>query len=207
MYLLVYNERREVTVARPREFDLDAATDKALRVFWEKGYEATSLSDLTEAIGINRPSFYAAFQSKEALFHRVLDRYAEGPGAPVAAALSAGTAREVVARLLAFHADAAGDPARPSGCLLVQGALACSEESHGVRDELTKRRHAGERALRERLKRAKAQGDLGEDANAADLARYVWTFCQGMAVQAAGGASRADLRRIAAQVLKSWPSK
>jgi AcrR family transcriptional regulator len=199
--------KQEVHMARPREFDLDAATDKALRVFWEKGYEATSLSDLTEAIGINRPSFYAAFQSKEALFHRALDRYVSGPGAPIAAALAAGTAREVVARLLSFYADAAGDPARPSGCLLVQGALACSDEARGVRDELTRRRDAGERALRDRLKRAKVQGDLGEDANPADLARYVWTVCQGMAVQAAGGASRADLRRVAAHVLKSWPSK
>jgi AcrR family transcriptional regulator len=194
-------------MARPREFDLDAATEAALRLFWEKGYEATSLSDLTEAIGINRPSFYAAFQSKEALFRRVLDRYVEGPGAPVATALSARTAREVVTELLSFYADAAGDPSRPPGCLLVQGALACGEESHAVRDELSKRRAAGERALRERLRQARAEGDLDGDANAADLARYVWTFCQGMAVQAAGGASRADLRRIAAEFLKTWPSK
>jgi AcrR family transcriptional regulator len=193
-------------MARPREFDLDLATDAALRVFWEKGYEATSLADLTEAIGINRPSFYAAFESKEALFKRVLDRYAEGSGA-ISEALSAKTAREVVSGLLAFYADAAGNPGRPRGCLLVQAALVCGKENHGVRDELSKRRAAGERALRGRLTRAKAEGDLDEDANAADLARYVWTMCQGMAVQAAGGASRGELRKVAAEVMKGWPSK
>ena len=194
-------------MARPREFDLDAATDTALRLFWEKGYEATSLTDLTDAIGINRPSFYAAFESKKELFNRVLDRYAAGPGAPVLAALSAETAREVVAALHSFYADAAGDPARPRGCLLVQGALACGEDSHAVRDALTERRASVERAIRDRFKRAKAEGDLGADASPADLARYVWTFCLGMAVQAAGGASRADLRRTAAEVLRGWPSK
>jgi AcrR family transcriptional regulator len=162
---------------------------------------------LTDAMGINRPSFYAAFESKEALFGRVIDRYVEGPGAPVAAALSAKTSREVVSALLSFYADAAGDPSRPRGCLLVQGALACGEDSHGVRDALRERRAAGERALRERLKRAKAEGDLAGDANPADLARYVWTLCQGMAVQAAGGASRADLRRVASVVLDAWPSR
>jgi hypothetical protein len=137
----------------------------------------------------------------------VLDRYAEGPGAPVGVALAAPTAREVVTQLLSFYADAAGDPARPRGCLLVQGALACGEESHAIRDELSRRRAAIERALRERLKRAKAEGELGDDASPTDLARYVWTVCQGMAVQAAGGASRADLQRVAREVLKGWPSK
>ncbi len=193
-------------MARPREFDLDEATEAALRVFWDRGYEAASLADLTAAMGINRPSFYAAFGSKEALFTRVLDRYVDGPAAPVGAALLAPTAREVVRDLLAFYADSAGDPERPRGCLLVQGALACGEESHAVRDALRERRAAGERALRDRLRRAKAEGDLPPDASPADLARYVWTLCQGMAVQAAGGASRGELRRVAAECLKAWPS-
>ncbi len=191
-------------MARPREFDLDVATDKAMKLFWEKGYEATSLSDLTDAMGINRPSFYAAFESKEALFGQALDRYVNGPGAGVAVALSAKTAREAVSELLSFYADAAGDPSRPRGCLLVQGALACGEANHGIREELAKRREAGQRALQERFKRAKAEGDLASDANPGDLARYVWTVCQGMAVQAAGGATRGELRRVAAEVMKGW---
>jgi AcrR family transcriptional regulator len=194
-------------MARPRAFDLDIATDAALHLFWQKGYGGTSLADLTEAMGINRPSFYAAFGSKEALFHRVIERYIEGPGANISAALQEKSAREVVASMLAGYADAPGDPLRPKGCLLVQGALACSAEEQGIRDELAACRAAGERALRDRLKRAKAEGDLANDENPADLARYVWTVCQGMAVQAAGGATRAELRRVADQVMKSFPDR
>jgi AcrR family transcriptional regulator len=194
-------------MARPRAFDLDTATDAALHLFWQKGYGGTSLADLTAAMGINRPSFYAAFGSKEALFHRVVERYIEGPGANVAAALREKSAREVVASLLAAYADAPADSTREKGCFLVQGALACSAEDHAIRDKLAACRAAGERALRDRLKRAKGEGDLPSDENPADLARYVWTMCQGMAVQAAGGATRADLRRVAEHVMKSFPTK
>jgi hypothetical protein len=88
----------------------------------------------------------------------------------------------------------------------VQGGLACSAEDQAIRDELTAVRAAGERALRERLRRAKAEGDLPDDESPTDLARMIWTICQGMAVQAASGATRAELRRVVARVMKSWPS-
>jgi AcrR family transcriptional regulator len=193
-------------MARPRAFDLDTATDAALHLFWQRGYGGTSLSDLTEAMGINRPSFYAAFGSKEALFRRVIERYVGGPGSNATTALHQKTARAVVESLLMGYADAPGDPSRPKGCLLVQGGLACSAEDQAIRDELTAVRAAGERALRERLRRAKAEGDLPDDESPTDLARMIWTICQGMAVQAASGATRAELRRVVARVMKSWPS-
>ena len=109
-----------------RGFDAAEALDKALHVFWQHGYEGASLSDLTEAMGINRPSLYAAFGNKEELFRRALDRYAEkGPGAVHRKALAEPTARAVVERLLNGVAEFLTEPNNPPGCLAVQGALSC----------------------------------------------------------------------------------
>lgn len=193
-------------VGRPRAFDVDRALDRALQVFWEKGYEGTSLSDLTAAMVINRPSLYAAFGNKEALFRKALDSYAERQSAHVIQALSEPTARAVVERLLLAAADSQTDPRHPRGCLMVQGALSCGETANPIRLELNSRRAAGEAALRKRFARAKGQGDLPATASPGDLARYVMTVVQGMAVQATGGASRKDLRRVAQTALRAWPS-
>ncbi|MEN3334372.1 MAG: hypothetical protein V7641_3737 [Blastocatellia bacterium] len=192
-------------MGRPRAFDVDEALDRALQVFWRKGYQGTSLSDLTRAMGINRPSLYAAFGDKQSLFRKVLDRYADGPAAYVREALNKPTARAVVERLLGGAIDLLSDPRTPQGCLTVQGALSCGEAIDAVRQELNTRRAAGEAAIRERFERAKAEGDLPKDANPGDLARYVATVMHGLSVQAAGGASRAELRRIARTALRAWP--
>src|SRR2546423_9970140 len=106
------------SIGRPRAFDVDLALDRALHVFWRKGYEGASLSDLTQAMGINRPSIYAAFGDKEALFRKVLDRYAEGPTAHVMKALEHADARVAMERLLLGAADAATSPSWPAGCLM-----------------------------------------------------------------------------------------
>ena len=190
---------------RPRSFDLNQALDRALQVFWRKGYEGTSLSDLTEAMGINRPSLYAAFGDKEALFRKALDRYAEGPASYVRQALSQPTSREAVKMLLRSSADLLSDPRNPPGCLNIRGALACGEGAEGIRRELALRRAAGEALIRKRLKRAQAEGDLPSHANPADLARYITTVLHGMSVQAAGGATRAELQRVAQTALRAWP--
>lgn len=190
---------------RPRAFDPEQALNGALQVFWRKGYEGTSLADLTEAMGINRPSLYATFGDKEALFRRVLDRYAEGPASYVRTALKEPTARAVVEHLLRRSAELLGDPYHPRGCLHVQGGLACGDLAEPVRQELVGRRAAGEAAIRKRLKQAKSEGDLPADANPADLARYIVTVLHGMAVQAAGGATRGELRRVAETALRAWP--
>jgi len=190
---------------RPRSFDLDKALDAATQVFWREGYQGASLSDLTEAMGINRPSLYAAFGNKETLFHKVIDRYARGRAAYVREALKQPTARAVTEQLLRGAADLLTDPQHPTGCLLVQGALVCGEDSDCIRQALVSRRVAIEAALRRRFQRAKEEGDLAADTNPADLSRYVITISQGMAVQAAGGASRADLQRVVATAMRSWP--
>lgn len=199
--------REAVQKGRPREFDADKVLDKALHVFWERGYEGTSLSDLTEAMGINRPSLYAAFGNKEELFRRALDRYAEkGPGAVHREALAEPTAKGVVEHLIRSVALNLTDPCNPPGCLAVQGALTCGDAAESIKQELCKRRAAGEQELRQRFERAKIEGDLSPESDPAALARYVMTITQGMSVQAAGGASRADLLAVAELALKAWPA-
>jgi AcrR family transcriptional regulator len=194
-----------MTIGRPREFDTEKALDLAMELFWRKGYEGTSLSDLTSTMGITRPSLYAAFGNKEALFRIVLDRYEASAGKYRSDALKAPTARAVAQKLLQGAADLHGDKSNPAGCLGVQGALACGDEAEPIRRELISRRSAGEDAVRRRLKRAKAVGDLPADSDPADLARYLSVVIYGMTVQAAGGASRKELRSVADLALRQWP--
>jgi AcrR family transcriptional regulator len=190
---------------RPRSFDIDSALDRVLLVFWRKGFEGASLSDLTKAVGVSRPSLYAAFGDKEALFHKALDRYLDGPAAYVQEALKEPSARAVVERLLRGAANSNTAPRSPGGCLMVQGALACGEAADSIRQELTAHRAAGEAAIRRRLQRAKSEGDLSTDADPADLACYIATILYGMAVQAAGGASRDKLQHIVGMALRTLP--
>lgn len=189
---------------RPREFDIDQALQRAMLLFWRQGYEGTSLSDLTRELGLTRTSLYAAFGSKEALFLKALDLYEERAGYR-AAALTARTARDYARALLEGAADLHGDQKNPAGCLGVQGALVCAPESNGIRNELIRRRKVGESIIRDRLKRAKAEGDLPADADAADLARYLSILIYGITVQAAGGATRKELRSAAELALRNWP--
>jgi AcrR family transcriptional regulator len=196
-------------LGRPRAFDCQQALDRALHVFWEKGYEGASLTDLTRAMGINRPSLYAAFGNKEALFRKVLDRYLAASAPVMREALREPTARAVVARFLHAVADSVADPKNPRGCLIVKSAFSCGDDSNALRDELIAQRAAGFAALRERFKKARAEGDLPSEADPAALARYVSVLSYGMAVEAVNGsgrASRADLRRLVDVVLASWPS-
>src|ERR1700693_3705417 len=192
-------------MGRPRSFDLDEALDRALQVFWRKGYEGASLSDLTKAVGVNRPSLYAAFGDKKALFRKALERYLTGPAAYTQEALKEPTARAVVERLLQGAADLNAAPRNPGGCLMVQGALASGAAGDSLRQELVACRAAGEAALRSRFQRAKSERDLPTDTDPADLARYLATIIYGMAVQAAGGASRDKLQHVVEMTLRTLP--
>ena len=138
---------------RPRSFDADKALGRALKVFWSKGYEGATLPDLTEAMGINRPSLYAAFGNKESLFRQVLERY-ESRAGYACDALAAPTARGVAERLLYGAAENTTKPGHPRGCLMVRAALTCGDESASIRRDLCARRDAGEGALRGRFERA-----------------------------------------------------
>ncbi|WP_242906123.1 TetR/AcrR family transcriptional regulator [Actinomadura terrae] len=194
-----------MATGRPREFDVDERLDRALTVFWRQGYEGTALSDLTRAMGINRPSLYAAYGNKETLFRKALDRYVEGPASYVHTALTKPTAHAVAEALLfgAVEVVTRG----PGGCLIVQAALATGEQNNAVREEIASRRRAGECDLAARFERARAEGDLPPNIDCDALARYVWSISYGVSVQAAGGASRDDLRKVVELALALWPEQ
>ncbi|MFJ1456364.1 TetR/AcrR family transcriptional regulator [Nocardia sp. N2S4-5] len=185
---------------RPRSFDVDAALDRALEAFWRQGYEGTSLTDLTTAMGINKPSLYAAFGNKEELFGKVLARYLGGPGAYVDEALNAATGREVIERLIHGAIDLTAGEGTPHGCLCVKTVQASGPEAHAAHRDAVAARKAGEVALRKRLEQAT---DLPSRHEPATLAALVHTVSDGIAVQAAAGRSRAELRRIGNLALRA----
>lgn len=190
---------------RPREFDADKALQAALLLFWRHGFEGTSLAALCDAMGINTPSLYATFGNKEALFRKALDLYLQKPASYLPNALRERTARRVVQKLFRGAIDMVMHPQHPDGCLLVHGALAAGPDAEWVRKELNTRRARAELVIRRRFEQAIRDGDLPRRVNAAKLARYVATVIWGMSVQAAGGATRAQLRSIAEQALQAWP--
>jgi AcrR family transcriptional regulator len=192
-------------MARPRSFDRDDALDRAMRLFWRYGYAGTSLEDLTAELGIAKPSLYAAFGNKRALFELALDRYAAVTRVNVERALAEPRAEDVARRFLHEYVDVPEE--LPRGCLFVQGATACSAESEDVKAAVLLRRRVAEQLLTERLVRAQEEGDLPADAAPADLARYLATVVQGLAVQATSGATAAQLRRVADLALEAWPKR
>jgi len=194
-----------VAVGRPRGFCKDEALDRALQVFWRKGFEGASICDLTEAMGINPPSLYAAFGNKEQLFRQALDRYADVHAAARTEALAAPRAREAMAVLLRQTARSLTDKSSPAGCLYVQGIAGAGEHASCIREMLSEKRASHEKDIRDRLKRAKVEGELPADADPAALARYLSAIMQGMSVQAAGGANRKELERVAELALQAWP--
>src|SRR5580704_17009817 len=143
IYLLIGMKREKITsvVGRPRAFDTEQALDRAMQVFWRQGYLGASLSDLTNAMGINRPSLHAAFSNKKSLFRKALAHYAKGPSSYLSEALQELTARAVVERLLQGVVDLLTDPRTPTTCLWVHGALSCGDDS--LREEFAAQRRTG----------------------------------------------------------------
>jgi AcrR family transcriptional regulator len=193
-------------MGRPREFDPDEALERALEVFWRNGYEGASIAELTHAMGINPPSLYAAFGNKEQLFRKALDRYARQRTRYWDEALEMPTARGMVEHLLRRSADFLTEEDNPPGCLFVRSALSCGDAGDAIQRELAERRATGEARVRARLARAKRNGELPPDLKPADFARYLLTILEGMAVQAAEGATRQELRKVADMALRAWPA-
>jgi AcrR family transcriptional regulator len=191
-------------MARTRVLDIDRAIETATELFWRNGYERTSLADLTEAMGVTPPSFYFAFGSKEGLFREVLKHYAKTRLSYAEEALSEPTARAVAEQMLYRLADLYTDPAYPPGCLAVNCALPCAD-ADPIRREMASLREARRARLRERFRQAQACGDLAEDQDADELARFVLVVGWGMAHDAQSGATRENLHRTVARALKGWP--
>ncbi|MFI6265037.1 TetR/AcrR family transcriptional regulator [Micromonospora sp. NPDC051006] len=189
---------------RPRGFDTEQALDRAMEVFWRHGYEGASLTDLTAAMGINKPSLYAAYGNKEGLFRKVVARYADVEMAYARDALDQPTAHQVAAVLLRENVVALTRPDRPAGCLSVQGGTACGTENAAISEFLAASRLAGEQALAARFARAVDEGDLPPDVDAAALARFLSVVTEGHAVHAAAGAQRSQLEQSAEIALHAF---
>ncbi|WP_300975476.1 TetR/AcrR family transcriptional regulator [Sphingomonas sp. LHG3406-1] len=197
----------KVCKGRPREFDVDDALAAALRVFWSKGYEGASLTDLTEAMGITRPSLYAAFGNKEALFRKALDLYEREKLAYVGEALAAPTSRQVAERMLTGALEMQTSECEPRGCLRVISTMSCGAEAESVRADLIARRASSQQALIDRMKRAKEEGDLPPHTDVEGITNYLLAILQGMSVQAGSGASKAQLEEVVRTSLAMWPGK
>ena len=192
---------------RPRAFDPDRALDAAMHLFWEHGYEATSLAMLREAMGLTPPQIYNAFTDKETLFRKALERYHQTEIGFALAALSAPVSTaEAVRLLLLGAAEAYSRPGKPGGCLFVSGALATSPQAQAIADELKGYRKASEAAIAERLVAGKAAGDLPEALSAEGLAKYIAGVMNGMSIQARDGASVEELRDLAKTALAALPA-
>jgi AcrR family transcriptional regulator len=193
---------------RPAGFDRSEALDRAMEMFWERGYEGTTLEDLQESMGnISPTSFYHAFGSKEALFRLVVEKYRQTVGGPALNALDESpTVREAVHEMLRLTAESFCRPGKPHGCMLVLGATHCSPANAAPQEYLRSIRQQTPTVLRRRLARAVAEGDLAASADLTSIAAFYATVLHGMAVRAGDGASKKALMAAVDGAMAAWPA-
>jgi AcrR family transcriptional regulator len=192
-------------LGRPRSFDKEVALARAMDVFWNKGYQGASMSELMAAMGIGAPSLYAAFGSKEELFRAAVAHYRVHEGNMIWARIEAAqTAFEAVRGLLMETARVFTRPKRPRGCLIVLSALHADEMSETVRRELIRLRADNAAMLSARIQRGIEAGEITADADPKIIGNYYVTVQQGMSIQARDGANRALLEMIATAALAAW---
>jgi AcrR family transcriptional regulator len=182
---------------RPREFDRGQALEKAMRLFWSRGYDVVSMADLRAELGITQASLYAAFGNKERLFQEAVELYRQTAGFSTTAALATGAnAREAIRAMLQAAVNAFSAPDAPGGCLLILGATNCAVENKAVQDHLLFIRRQISQAILNRLKQGQQDGDVPKTAPVAALAAYYTTVLHGLALQSRDGASRKTLTQI-----------
>ncbi|QRP45322.1 TetR/AcrR family transcriptional regulator [Amycolatopsis sp. FDAARGOS 1241] len=193
---------------RPRAFDRERALTAAMFVFWERGYEGASLADLTGAMGINPPSLYAAFGSKEALFREAVEQYSATYGSHTARALAEEpTARAAIEAMLRDNARVYVESAHPSGCMVVLAATNCAPANRSVREHLGEARDLVRELIRTRLRRGLEAGELPEGTDVDALGGFFSTVLFGLSVQARDGAGLPELTAVIDAALASWPGK
>jgi AcrR family transcriptional regulator len=190
---------------RPREFDREQALQKAMRLFWSRGYDAISMADLRAALGITQASLYAAFGSKEQLFREAVDLYRQTAGFSTTDALAKGAnAREAIHAMLQAAVDAFSAPDAPGGCLLILGATNCAVENKAVQDHLLSVRRQMSHSILDRLKQGQQDGDVPKRAPVAALTAYCSTVLHGLALQSRDGASRKTLTQVVEIAMADW---
>lgn len=190
---------------RKRGFDVQEALQTAMELFWRQGYEGTSIADLTRTLGINPPSLYAAFGSKRDLFEQALQLYMDDRTAQVERAMARPTAYEAMLDLLTGRAEIFTEPGQPSGCMTVQAGLTSGDPGHEIAGLLSNAREETRRTVLSRLRIAASDGDLPGDADCTVLARYVMATIDGLSIEAASGAPRAELISLAALAAQVIP--
>ena len=187
---------------RPIGFDKDGALEAAMLLFWERGYEGTSMADLTQAMGLNPSSIYAAFGDKHALFQLAVKRYMEMRAQYAGKALEEPTLEKVVRALFDNTVAFLTTPGHPPTCMTLAGAVGCSLDASPARDLMTEIRKQNQVALRQRLLKARKSGELSKDIDLDDYTRYLSTIIAGLSIQAANGSTKAELNRTAQMALR-----
>jgi AcrR family transcriptional regulator len=187
---------------RPISFDRDAALEAAMLLFWERGYEGTSMADLTHAMGLNPSSIYAAFGDKHALFQLAVKRYMEKRAIYAGKALEEPTLEKFIRALFSNTVAFLTTPGHPPTCMTLAGAAGCSVDAAPARDLMTEIRKQNQVALRERLLQARKSGELSKDIDLDDYTRYLSTIIAGLSIQAANGSTKAELKRTAQMALR-----
>jgi AcrR family transcriptional regulator len=190
---------------RPRNFDKAEALDAALNLFWKHGYEGTSMAMLTESIGVNVASLYAAFGNKESLFVQCVERYSELNGDLYHESLKKKTASDVARSILEGEVELVTRRGTPDGCLMIQGALTTSPNAEKIRQMMAQMRAMAEKWMADRFRQAVVEGDLPSDADPAALACYLMTLNSGLAVQAKSGVGRKQLLKVVDIAMRRWP--
>jgi AcrR family transcriptional regulator len=187
---------------RPTGFDTDRALDMAMRLFWERGYEGTSMADLSQKMGIHPSSIYAAFGDKQDLFALAAKRYADVPAQYMARALEQRTFRDFILAAFDNTVEFLGSKEHPLSCFTLTAAISCGADTEPAKILMKEMRLQNEAAIKARLLRARKAGEFPKEENVDDFTRYLSSLLSGLAVQATNGATRAELKRTAAVALR-----
>lgn len=198
-------KKNSQTRGRPRSFDREAALAQMTELFWRQGYDATSVADLTESIGVNTPSLYAAFGNKEKAYCEAVDYYRRNEGQRIWENVEAKTsARDAVTTMLKTSAEEFTRSNKPRGCMVVLGALSMAKSNAAIVKRMKAYRAEARAKLEAKIQSGIENGELPGNADAKSIADFYDSLQLGMAVRARDGASRKELKKTAELALLGW---